>query len=32
LRVLEAVGGSKTEGARTLGIDRKTLGRKLEAT
>ncbi|MCC6333139.1 MAG: sigma-54-dependent Fis family transcriptional regulator [Myxococcales bacterium] len=31
LRVLEVVGGSKVEAARTLGIDRKTLHRKLEA-
>jgi len=31
LRVLEAVGGSKTEASRTLGIDRKTLSRKLDA-
>jgi two-component system, NtrC family, response regulator AtoC len=31
LRVLEAVGGNRTEAARTLGIDRKTLGRKLES-
>jgi two-component system, NtrC family, response regulator AtoC len=30
LRVLEAVGGSRTLAARTLGIDRKTLYRKLE--
>jgi DNA-binding NtrC family response regulator len=31
LRVLEAVGGSKVAAARTLGIDRKTLSRKLDA-
>ncbi len=30
LRVLEAVGGNKTLAARTLGLDRKTLYRKLE--
>ena len=30
LRVLEAVGGSRTLAARTLGLDRKTLYRKLE--
>ncbi len=30
LRVLEAVGGSKTIAAQTLGMDRKTLYRKLE--
>ena len=30
LRVMEAVGGSKTLAARVLGIDRKTLYRKLE--
>ena len=31
LRVLEAVGGSKTEAGRVLGVDRKTLQRRLEA-
>jgi len=31
LRVLDAVGGSKVNAARTLGIDRKTLHRKLDA-
>jgi two-component system, NtrC family, response regulator AtoC len=31
LRVLDAVGGSRILAARTLGIDRKTLYRKLEA-
>jgi two-component system response regulator HydG len=30
LRVVEAVGGRKTEAARILGLDRKTLYRKLE--
>jgi DNA-binding NtrC family response regulator len=30
LRVLDAVGGNKTLAARTLGLDRKTLYRKLE--
>jgi two-component system response regulator HydG len=30
LRVLQAVGGNKTLAARTLGLDRKTLYRKLE--
>ena len=30
LRVLEAVGGNKTLAARILGLDRKTLYRKLE--
>jgi two-component system response regulator HydG len=30
LRVLDAVGGSKTRAARILGLDRKTLYRKLE--
>ena len=30
LRVLEAVGGQKTDAARILGLDRKTLYRKLE--
>lgn len=30
LRVLKAVGGSRTEAARILGLDRKTLYRKLE--
>ena len=30
LRVLEALGGNKTLAARTLGLDRKTLYRKLE--
>ena len=30
LRVLEAVGNNKTLAARTLGLDRKTLYRKLE--
>ena len=30
LRALEAVGGNKTEAARILGVDRKTLYRKLE--
>jgi two-component system response regulator HydG len=30
LRVLDAVGGNKTEAARVLGLDRKTLYRKLE--
>ena len=29
-RVMEAVGGNKTEAARILGLDRKTLYRKLE--
>ena len=31
LRVLKAVGGSRTEAARILGLDRKTLYRKLDA-
>ncbi|MCA2978092.1 MAG: sigma-54-dependent Fis family transcriptional regulator, partial [Myxococcaceae bacterium] len=31
LKVLEAFGGNKTQAARTLGIERKTLYRKLEA-
>jgi two-component system response regulator HydG len=31
LRVLEAAGGSRTQAARILGLDRKTLYRKLEA-
>jgi two-component system response regulator HydG len=30
LRVLEAVGGRKTDASRILGLDRKTLYRKLE--
>jgi two-component system response regulator HydG len=30
MRVLQAVGGNKTLAARTLGLDRKTLYRKLE--
>ena len=30
LRVLEAAGGNKTSAARILGLDRKTLYRKLE--
>ena len=30
LRVVEAVGGNKTEAARILGFDRTTLYRKLE--
>jgi two-component system response regulator AtoC len=30
LRVLEAVGGSRTRAATILGLDRKTLYRKLE--
>ena len=30
LRVLEAVGGNKTLASRVLGLDRKTLYRKLE--
>jgi len=30
LRVMDAVGGNKTEAARILGLDRKTLYRKLE--
>jgi two-component system response regulator HydG len=30
LRVLEALAGNKTLAARTLGLDRKTLYRKLE--
>jgi two-component system response regulator HydG len=30
LRVMEAVGGNKTEAARILGLDRKTLYRKLD--
>ena len=30
LRVLESLGGNKTLAARTLGLDRKTLYRKLE--
>ena len=30
LRVMEAVGGNKTQAARVLGLDRKTLYRKLE--
>jgi two-component system response regulator HydG len=30
LRVLEAVGGNKTMAAQVLGLDRKTLYRKLE--
>jgi two-component system response regulator HydG len=30
LRVLEAVGGNKTQAAQVLGFDRKTLYRKLE--
>ena len=30
LRVMEAVGGNKTLAAQTLGLDRKTLYRKLE--
>jgi two-component system response regulator AtoC len=30
LRVLEAVGGRRSDAARVLGIDRKTLYRKLE--
>ena len=30
LRVLEAVGGNKTPAAQVLGLDRKTLYRKLE--
>ena len=30
LRVLEAVGGNKTLAAQILGLDRKTLYRKLE--
>jgi two-component system response regulator HydG len=30
LRVLEAVGGNKTQAAEVLGFDRKTLYRKLE--
>ena len=30
LRVLEAVGGNKTLAAQVLGLDRKTLYRKLE--
>ena len=30
LRVLEAVGGNKTQAAQVLGLDRKTLYRKLE--
>ena len=30
LRVLEAVGGNKTHAAQVLGVDRKTLYRKLE--
>jgi ActR/RegA family two-component response regulator len=29
LRVLDACGGHRTEAARRLGIDRKTLGRML---
>ncbi len=31
LRVMETLGGSRTQAARVLGIDRKTLYRKLEA-
>jgi DNA-binding NtrC family response regulator len=31
LRVLEVLGGNKTAAARTLGIERKTLYRKLES-
>ena len=31
LRVLKAVGGSRTEAARILDLDRKTLYRKLDA-
>jgi transcriptional regulator of acetoin/glycerol metabolism len=30
MRVMETVGGNKTEAAKTLGVDRTTLYRKLE--